>query len=620
LPIFAVDIFLFHRLYMKKTHTFHIPVMGIGFTIDTPLKVAQYGISSVVSLGDDLLAERMREFYCKKLNKPFYSVSKGDIDGRANRLTLYLNLMNEMVKNKFQELKNASFEKGSELTKYFELLPDFSNLKKEYNRMMGESDSSVIEKIQQWLKDNISHGAIDVNIMTKLDKDNYAKGGEKLPQIMNDAHAALRGFANSDLDSGLVLSAGLSPRLYSYVANFEDFFPNENEQVNKKIILKVSDYRSALIQGKFLAKKGIWVTEYRIESGLNCGGHAFATDGYLMGPILEEFKQHKETLISEVHQILNDALMNMGRKKLSKPLDMFITAQGGVGTANEHQFLLDYYKVDRVGWGTPFLLVPEAVNIDENTRVLLQNAGEKDLYLSDVSPIGVPFNTVIGNTKDSERDYNIAAGTPGSSCPSQYLKLYNTEFTDRPICLSSKQYQKLKIAELDAKHLAPAEYKKQYDKITVKTCLCTGLVMTAYTENNLLRKADGEGIAVCPGPNMAYFSKKSTLQEMVDHIYGRINLLNDTYRPNMFIKEIGMYIDYLKKEINDSLDSLNTKKINYFEGFKENLLSGITYYQGLIYEMQEESENIKEHMKKELVNFKKSIELITVPTLERSLL
>jgi hypothetical protein len=26
---------------------------------------------------------------------------------------------------------------------------------------------------------------------------------------------------------------------------------------------------------------------------LNCGGHAFATEGHLLGPILEEFKQRK---------------------------------------------------------------------------------------------------------------------------------------------------------------------------------------------------------------------------------------------------------------------------------------------------------------------------------------
>ena len=68
----------------------------------------------------------------------------------------------------------------------------------------------------------------------------------------------------------------------------------------KKIILKVSDYRSAIIQGKFFAKKGLWVSEYRIESGLNCGGHAFPTQGYLMGPILEEFKKNIDSLFQKL--------------------------------------------------------------------------------------------------------------------------------------------------------------------------------------------------------------------------------------------------------------------------------------------------------------------------------
>src|SRR5690606_22426871 len=99
---------------------------------------------------------------------------------------------------------------------------------------------------------------------------------------------------NSDLCSSLVLSAGMNPRLYSYLEQFEAFYPDENGELKKKIALKVSDYRSAFIQGKFLAAKGLWVSEYRIESGLNCGGHAFATDGYLMGPILAEFRDKKE--------------------------------------------------------------------------------------------------------------------------------------------------------------------------------------------------------------------------------------------------------------------------------------------------------------------------------------
>ena len=51
---------------------------------------------------------------------------------------------------------------------------------------------------------------------------------------------------------------------------------------------------------------GIQVSEYRIESGLNCV-HAFATDGLMCGPIMEEFKKNKQTLY-ECRNICNDVL------------------------------------------------------------------------------------------------------------------------------------------------------------------------------------------------------------------------------------------------------------------------------------------------------------------------
>jgi hypothetical protein len=50
--------------------------------------------------------------------------------------------------------------------------------------------------------------------MTKLDKENFDKN-VPLPIEFNDAHAAVRGFANSTVASSLVLSAGMNPRLYS---------------------------------------------------------------------------------------------------------------------------------------------------------------------------------------------------------------------------------------------------------------------------------------------------------------------------------------------------------------------------------------------------------------------
>ncbi|MDH5598586.1 MAG: hypothetical protein OEY34_05650, partial [Cyclobacteriaceae bacterium] len=270
---------------MAQAHTFHIPVMGIGFTIDTPLKVAHLGMDSVISLVDDILLEKLRKMYCTKHQIPYQEISNKIEDFRSKRITSYLNLINDLAEKKYKELLDVTFEKSNEIKAYFHMLPDSSTIKKEFNKLTEKYFN--LPEIKNWIKENLTMGSIDVNIMTKVDKDNYHKN-EKLPVEYNDAHAALRGFAQSDLCSSVVLSAGMNPRLYSYLEHFDDFFPDEKGYIRKKIILKVSDYRSALIQGKFLAKKGIWISEYRIESGLNCGGHAFATEGYLLGPVLSE--------------------------------------------------------------------------------------------------------------------------------------------------------------------------------------------------------------------------------------------------------------------------------------------------------------------------------------------
>ena len=54
----------------KPLHTFHIPVMGLAYTIDSPIRVAKYGISSVISIMDDELIEKMNAFYSEKFNLP----------------------------------------------------------------------------------------------------------------------------------------------------------------------------------------------------------------------------------------------------------------------------------------------------------------------------------------------------------------------------------------------------------------------------------------------------------------------------------------------------------------------------------------------------------------------
>ncbi len=103
-------------------------------------------------------------------------------------------------------------------------------------------------------------------------------------------------------------------------------------------------------------------------------------------------------MVSTIYDILVNALTYKNRIIPKEQLPIKITAQGGVGTAEEHEFLIDNYDVDSVGWGSPFLLVPEATSVDKNTLNKLAEAQEDDLYLSHISPLGVPFNNLKGNT------------------------------------------------------------------------------------------------------------------------------------------------------------------------------------------------------------------------------
>lgn len=561
-------------------HTFHIPVMGLAFTIDSPIKVAKYGISSVVSIVDDELIEKMNAFYSKKFNLPYQEITQKIHDYRAERIKNYLNLVDTIVNQKFELFKRELVESKTTLLNFMGMLPNQSAVKKGLMELI-ENGLLWKKNVSEFLEHHLSPGAIDVNIMTKVDKDNYAKK-EQLPVAFNDAHAALRGFATSKLRSSVVLSAGMNPRLYSYFENFDCFFPDANGKLEKKIILKVSDYRSAMIQGNFLAKKGLWVSEYRIESGLNCGGHAFATEGMLLGPILEEFKQKKEELIASAYALFSKALEQKGILIPATPLSLKITVQGGVGTASEHDFLLDYYKADSIGWGSPFLLVPEATSVDKETRILLAKSEEKDLYLSHISPLGIPFNTVRGTTNEKLKQHRIDLNKPGSSCPKKFLAL-SKEFDEKGICTASKKYQEQKLEALEAikNGLSAKAYENAKQNITEKACLCVGLANAFYLENDIAIKGEAQGVVICPGPNMAYFNREVSLAEMVKHIYGNASVMPFHSRPNLFVKEAQLYCSYLKKEISQNLETATAAQLKKWSTFKSNLISGIEYYERL---------------------------------------
>ncbi|WP_144281649.1 hypothetical protein [Chryseobacterium echinoideorum] len=592
----------------KPLHTFHIPVMGLAYTIDSPIRVAQYGISSVVSIIDDEIIEKMKNFYNRKFNLSYQEISNKTEDYRARRITDYLNLMDEVISKKVEIFKDDVSKSRESLQQFMSLIPQYSDLKKGLAEFLNQGDF-LSSHIKNFLEENFSPGNIDVNIMTKVDKDNF-KNDEQLPVIFNDAHASLRGFAKSTLSSSLVLSAGMNPRLYSYIEEFDDFYPDGNNFIKKKIILKVSDFRSAMIQGNFLAKKGLWVSEYRIESGLNCGGHAFATDGLLLGPILEEFKTKKEELIFSAHSLMIKALEQKGRYLPSVPLDLQVTVQGGVGTADEHQFLLDNYEVNSVGWGSPFLLVPEATCVDQETRNLLAASKEEDYYLSNISPLGVPFNTVKGTSNEVIRRRKESKNKFGSSCPKKLLAL-SKEYSSKGICTASKKYQDIKISELESQKetLSNPQFVSKKREITEKACLCVGLVNSAYMDNNIEVKGENQGVVICPGPNLAYFDREIRLSEMIQHIYGTENVISDKNRPNVFINELKMYIRHLEKEMADFPEPTVSQKKKW-KTFKANILDGITYYK-ILFQKTSSFKKDREKIMNQLNNFENEFLVLT---------
>ncbi len=554
-------------------HTFHIPVMGIGFSIDTPVKVAHLGVSSVISLIDDMLLERMRTMFCQKLGMPYQEIHARTPDARALRITAYLNLINQMVQQKFNELKDAVRNASPGFEKYFALLPDDSPLKRFYTSI-SETIASKPDQIKKLLN-LMQPGSIDVNIMTKLDRPNQRKG-ETLPVAFNDAHAALRGFAQSDLNASVVLSAGLNPRLYSYFEQFEDFYPNANGLCKKRIVLKVSDFRSASIQSKLFAKKGLWISEFRVESGLNCGGHAFPTQGLLMGPILDAFRQNKSTLIEQNYSLYVQTLKAQNRNVPEQPPTTHISFQGGVGTHLEHRFLLNHYQLNSVGWGSPFMLVPEVINIDKQTLQMLCDATGEELFLSDISPLGIPFNSLRNNTKDIEKQLWIDQGTPGSTCPKKYGAIMAEGF-----CTASRSFQRNSIRALDQLNLEKSDYDDAHQKITNKACICVGLGTTALIVNDIIRKSDGHAVSVCPGPNLAFFHREATFEQMVHHIYGKTDLLDGVNRPNVFVNELNLYFNYLLAAVKGIAQIPTRSDADYLDSFRNNLLEGIRYYEEL---------------------------------------
>ncbi len=560
-------------------HRFHVPVMGTGFTIDSALRVARLGISTVISLVDDHLVERVRRHYAAVHGFPEETIGSREPDSRARRITAYLDLIDAVVRRQVEEIRALPLEPGNDKWRYLSLLDDASSLKQLF-QVARIADGREREELDREISAQIRPGGIGVNIMTKLDR--AREGGAS----MSDAKAALRGFARSRLSGSLVLSAGINPALFSCLEEYPCFFRDAEGRLEKTVVLKVSDLRSALIQGKVLAKKGVEVAEFRIESGLNCGGHVFATDGELLGPVLQAFKDERGRFPALFEPLIEKARGPLHPSARGRRIP--VTVQGGIGNHGEMRRLFEQYGVDAVGWATPFLLVPEVVLMDEETRAQLAAATERELYVSDASPLGVPFNNLRNSSSERWTRDRVDAGTPGSPCPNGFVAL-STDPSGKQICAASGEYQSAKLAELG--YASPPAWEEADEKVRAiyaKACICHHLGNGTLRALGIARSE--LPVAVCPGPNLAYFDRTYALEEMVDHIYGRGPSLTPVDRPHFFVKELALYVEYLEKLAAAAKDPKSQRAV---EAFSANLLAGLDHCAKLVAQPAYPGENLE---------------------------
>ena len=80
----------------------------------------------------------------------------------------------------------------------------------------------------------------------------------------------------------------------------------------------------------------------------------------------------------------------------------------------------------------------------------------------------------------------------------------------------------------------------------------------------------------------------------------------------MFIKEIKLYIDYLKDVISDNQPPVNEKQVKYLSAFKENLENGIEYYHSMFDKLASKYAEMKANVNEELSILKQELQQLKI--------
>jgi hypothetical protein len=102
---------------------------------------------------------------------------------------------------------------------------------------------------------------------------------------------------------------------------------------------------------------------------------------------------------------------------------------------------------------------------------------------------------------------------------------------------------------------------------------------------------------------------------MVKHIYGNTSVLGKINRPNVFINELKMYVDYLKNEVEEVSNEITTAQAKKLQLFKINLMDGIRYYEDL-FASTTFFKDLKAEIQEQLQFYKESTVSIEIPELQ----
>jgi len=179
--------------------------------------------------------------------------------------------------------------------------------------------------------------------------------------------------------------------------------------------------------------------------------------------------------------------------------------------------------------------------------------------------------------------------------------------------MASRTYQKAKLEALEKEKLPSKIFEIRKKYILAKACICHDLAGAATETLGIDKKAL---TALTPGPNIVNFSKISSLKEMVDHIYGRINLITSEKREHMFLKELELYVEQFKTRFEAvTLETVMGDGKKQLVEFGANLLDGISYYRELSEKFAKEKKEsfivTLEALRLEVLNINKKIEILS---------